>query len=507
MQRTNSSAPRRGGPGAALAVALPLGLFFALQGRALGLSQTPPSPSASATPQSAGPSERGAKPKEASGAVVARGAGRAVTRAEMLPTLLDRFALASVGRDLLKLLISSKVLDQIAREEGLIIDAETITRRWRELDQDVRAAGGEGGIEVEIANNGISPEEFREYLRLQLVQEELTRRALGLDAGAIVTPDSQEVWLAETLVKRGHKNLPPPWHDGVVARCGEITVTTRELGSELLSKLGGSDVLETAWHLLLLQGLEARLPDLSAEARIEAVEKEMQRRRDKAEAMAKAQGQPVSFEDLLRARGTSYDALARDPSVAIAALSRLWVDRTQGEEGLKRTYQSERDFFDGRFGVALRAYAIFLVAGEHKNELITRTFREADQELDGLKPELKSLDAFSAYAAKYSEDSNSRANGGLLGWIAREDPRFPEDLRRPLFEYLDGRPQREASTASFPNALIGPVHFQSGSALLFVSEIRPQPDWETMKDFVHEELRRRLIEELLPIDQVELVVR
>lgn len=449
--------------------------------------------------------------REASSPVIARGGGLALTRGEFLPLLLDRFGAAGPGADLLKLLISTRVLDLMGREQGLSIDAAAITRRWRELDEQVKASGIEGGIDAEIAQRGLEPEEFREYLRLQLLQEELTRRALELEPGTPIGPDSQEVWLAQTIVDRGVKTLPPPWSDGVVAKGGGVTVTTDELGDQLLSKLDPIDVREAAWHLLLLRGLERRMPDLSAEARAGALEREMQRRREKAEAAVAAQGAVATFEELLRQRGTSFDALARDPSVAIAALTRLWVDRNQGPAGLRRTYESERDYFDGRFGVALRTHALLLVAGEFKNDIVKRTYEEADAELEALKADLVALDDFRAYAATYSEDPSSRSRKGELGWIAREDPGFPESVRLPLFEFYDALPddplRPETKHLSASNAVVGPIRFEAGSALLHVSALRPTPAWEQMSEIVHEELRRRLIEELLPVDSVELVLQ
>jgi len=291
-----------------------------------------------------------------------------------------------------------------------------------------------------------------------------------------------------------------------VARCGDITITTEELGSELLTKLDSTDIRETAWHMLLLKSLEEHMPDLSAKARAAAVHKEMQRRRAKTEAMAAGQGQKVSFEDVLHARGTSVDFLQSDPSVAIAALSRLWIDRTEGDDGLRRTFEAERGYFEDHFGTALHTYAHFLVAGAFQNDVVKRSFADADAELEKLKTKLTDLAGFQAWAAKYSEDPTSRSTKGNLGWITRADPRFPESMRKALFEYADGL---TAAGNKIPatGKLIGPIHFESGSALLLVTALRPTPGWDQMREIVNEELRRRLIEKLMPLDAVEMVVQ
>src|SRR5205814_3453575 len=111
--------------------------------------------------------------------------------------------------------------------------------------------------------------------------------------------------------------------------------------------------------------------------------------------------------------------LRRDPSVAIAALSRLWVDRGAGPEGVRAAYEKEREQFEARYGEALHAALLFRVAGRFANDLCPRTFEQAEQELSRFAERCASLDDFSALVERYSEEPVTKKQKGDLGWVTR----------------------------------------------------------------------------------------
>ena len=439
---------------------------------------------------------------EATDAVVARGEGLVVRRSEVIPLLLDRYAMSRDGRDLLKLLVSSRLIDLIARERGIDASEAEIAALWNELDRRARDAGESEGLAAELARRGLGVEEFREYLRLTLLQERLTREALELAEDAEVTVSQQEIWLEQEMRNRALSWPPPPWENGVAARCGSIEVTARSYGEELLDKLNSLDVKETCWHLLLLKSVEKRMPDLAPAARKAAVDAEMERRRKKALAQTQPQAEGVTFEEILVARGSNLEQLRRDPSVHIAALTRLWIDRTKGPEGIRADYVEKRDHYEGLYGTSVHTYLIFLVASQRKNELYPRTFAEAEAELEGLKEKISTLREFAATSAEYSEEPSVRRNRGELGWLRRDDPRYPQEIRAEVFEFI-------GSGGKIPAAgqMLGPIRLGTGVALLWLSAVRESPPWEEMSEHVHEELRRRFIEEVMPRKAVEMVLK
>ena len=264
----------------------------------------------------------------------------------------------------------------------------------------MRAAGETRGLAAEIERRRLSIEEFRDFLRLSIVQERLTRRALEREEDTVVSGDEQDVWLRREMQHRGLDRPAPPWEEGVAARCGEVLIGTDELATFLRRRLPREDVREACWHLLLQKGLERRMPDLSPEAKSRGIDVEIERRRAKHRAELPA----IGFEDRLGATGRTIELLRGDPSVQIAALSRIWVDRDQGPDGLRETYEAERAFFEGRFGLAVRTHMIFLIAGRFVNDLNARTFETADEELAELQGRIGNLDDFKALAGRLSED-------------------------------------------------------------------------------------------------------
>jgi hypothetical protein len=421
--------------------------------------------------------------------------GLTVTRAALEAVVLERFGYAETGRTLLDLFLKSRLLDSLAGQRGVVVSDAEVTRRYQELEKRSKAGGQPLGDEIERRN--LTPEQFRDFLRLALVQEKLTRAALGIAPGAEVSGDKQEVWLQQEITTRGLEILPPSaGSEGILARCGEISVARAEFGNFLYERLERADLEESAWHLLLLAALEKRMPDLSREARQRAIDEEVARRRRKHEA----EYPTVTFEQRLGATGRTLDSLRRDPSVAIAALSRLWVDRTAGPEGVRRTYEAEREQFEARYGEAVHAALLFRVAGRFVNDLCPRTFEQAEEELRKLAARVTGQEEFVAQVERLSEEPSTKKKQGDLGWVTRGDARVPRELREALFHLLE-----TGGTIPEQGRSIGPVRLDSGCALLWASARRPSPSWEEMSERVHEELRRRFMEGEMPRESVELV--
>jgi len=427
--------------------------------------------------------------------VVATGKDLVLTRAELLPVLLQRYALSERGRELLRLELQSRVLLRLAEERGVEISDREVERRWKSLDEAVRASGDPRGLAGQIADQGLGADEFRDYLRVSMMHERLTRLALDLPPEAQVTGAQQEIWLDQEMGERGLETHAPPWTDGVIARCGDVELRAEELGLTLLRRLDPAEIRETCWHLLLAKGIERRMPDVSPEARARAADAEVERRRRRAERENPA----VRFEQVLAAQGRNLEVMRNDPSVTIAALSRLWVDRTAGPDGLRATYERERAFFEGRFGKAAETHMLFLVAARYRNQLNPRTYEDAEAELARLLETVGDTADFAALATRASEEPNTRANGGDLGWVTRLDPRWPAPLREAVFAELDAGKALPATGSA-----VGPVRLDAGSAVLWVSAVRESPPWEQMAEHVHEELRRRFLLDVLPDTEVRM---
>ncbi len=424
--------------------------------------------------------------------VVARGGGLELTSAELGPVLLRRYAMSSSGREVLEHFLTTRLLERMAHERRMTVTDADVDRRVAELDRQVRANGSRAGIAGELASNEVDPLEFRELLRMAIVQERLCREALGLPPDSPLNGDQQKIWIEKEMADRGLHAPPPPWSDGVAGRCGDVSVSRAEYETKLRQSLPVEDVRETSYQLLVVKGIRARMPDFSEAARARAIDAEIEHRRREAEADPRYRGAP--FERLLSMQGLSLEALRVDPAVELAAFSKAWVARTYPEDALRKVYGEERATFDGRHGEAVRARLLLLRAALLTNPLNPRGFGEAASQLETLARNIATEAEFEAAARSHSEESRTRARGGDLGWLTRVGDGL-EELRAGIFADLRTRGPLPAG-----GRLVGPLRLDEGMALVWLGEARGAPSWDEMKSHVQNELRRRLIEDVLPRD-------
>src|SRR5262245_44504725 len=115
------------------------------------------------------------------GEPAARGkGGLTITRTSLESVLLDRFGYAETGREFLDVFLKARLLDALAAKRDIQVGDGDVTRRWQELEKRSKATGQQ--LADEIQRRNLTPEQFREFLRLALVQERLTRKALGIPA-------------------------------------------------------------------------------------------------------------------------------------------------------------------------------------------------------------------------------------------------------------------------------------------------------------------------------------
>jgi hypothetical protein len=409
--------------------------------------------------------------------------------------LASRRVLSEDGREALKHLAQSIVLERLAKENGIVVSDAVVEARWKTLDEQVKASGDSSGIAGMMKKARLSPEEFRKFLRLSFVQETLTRRALGLGETAEVKGEQQELWIDEALSARGYAEVPPPWPDGVVARGSDFEITLRDLVRTLRRRLPSKDLKEDCYQLLLIRKISARMPDLAPGALERAIEDEIQRRRDDAAADPRNAGIP--WERRLAAQGYVLDRIREDPAIRVAALAHLWVDRSHDAAGLKRTYEAERGHFDGLYGPAIETSVLFLRGARFRNDLNPRTFEDVEGDLRKLAEKIRSADDFQRLARERTEDAAARESGGALGWVGAGSERVPPEIREEVRKALA---QAAPAAAGLDPAvsLAGPVRLSTGSALLWLGERRPAPTWDTMSAHVHRELRKRFLDEVLP---------
>lgn len=432
-------------------------------------------------------------PLFADDAVVASAFDTTVTWRELEPVFVLRRVLAKDGRDALEHLAKSRVLEAVAKEQGLVVSEKEIDARVADIEAQMRAAGDPDGLAGQMKKAHMTPAEFRRYLRLAIVHEVLTRRALGKKDGEAVTTEQQELYLDHALEERGFAMFSPPWADGVAAKAGGVVITDREYLVHLRRSLRPETLHEDAYQVLLLKRVKQRMPDLAPDKLAKAVDEELKRRRDAIAADPRYKGIP--YEKLLAAQGVLAERLREDPDLVCQALARLWVERNYDDPTLKRVYADEREHLDAVYGPAIETRMVFLRAADFSREADLRTFKDAEKHLVELQPRVKSLEDFVRLAKEASEDAATREKGGELGWVTVGNPRVPEAVRQVVEKELKRSPTLVASSAG---SMTGPVRLPNGMALLWLGARRGVPSWEQMAFFVQRELRQRFLDEALP---------
>jgi len=429
--------------------------------------------------------------------VCATGRGTRLELAKLDELLILRHARSPRGREILRHLLEGRMVDAIATERGVVATEAEVAERVDTLDEQVRASGQAESLEEFLRESGIDPAIFTEYMRLAVLQEKLTRLAVGMDENDHVTGEKQKDWLDAEIEERGVKEEDPPFTKGVVLVCPPVQVTTPEFLDHLRAQLPQAELHEACYHLLLARRIRGRMPDVSPAEIERAVANEVDRRRKAAESDSAYGG--ISFERLLASQGLTPDSLARDPSVSIAALSGLYVDRIHGEEGLRAAYDSERDYFDGHYGEALGVRALFLNAARFTNEFIPRTFETAEEEMREMLTLIDSEEEFIAISEGRSEAQGELAKGALH-WMPKLDKHIGAALVGEAFAHWGGRSELPDDPKE---RLMGPRRTPKGCAVLWLSSRRPAPAWETMVLHVRQDLRRNFVEDvLLPSDVV-----
>lgn len=449
-------------------------------------------------PQTARPRDAGAA--VARDQVAARGGDRVLSFDEFDSILLLRHGASEAATAALTHLCNSGLLRVLAQERNVRIDERDIEARWQELDREIKQTG-ESGLHAYLKKSGVDTVEFRDHLRLGLVQERLAKQDLGIPPDRPISGEQQTNWLNGVLRERGLTRVEAPWKDGVVAHCAGLSIRVEEFVRELRKEVSADDVGNIAHQMLLERGILERMPDVPPESVERAVGDELARRR--AETREDPRFKGLSYEQVLRAQGVDAERIELDPAIRVAALSRLWVDRKYPDEKLRERYESDRARYDGLFGEAIETHVLFLRAAEFENDLNPRSFAEAERELAALAERVRTRTEFQYEAQRRSEDRATREKEGFWGWITRGSGQIADSVKEAIFDALDSGRYDPAAPADDPQKrVVGPVRNKSGVVLLWLGDRRPAPTWDEMKENVHRDLRRAFLEEVLPKSSV-----
>lgn len=460
-------------------------------------AQDAAAPAQAAPTQAAEPERYAARavgPAAAKGGLLAGDLGR-VTFEQLDDLLIWRDGRSPVGQRSLQQLVELRVVETLGARAGVQITDAKLAERTSKLDADMKKQGMAGGLQELMRAQGVTAEEFRRYLRLSMIHEELTRQALKIPKGTDVTPDQQQLWLQNELKERGSVVGEFPWTDGPVVTCGDISISRAEFAAHIRAETPAQEQREACYLLLLERAVRARMPELGEAGAEAALDREMKRREEQTLADPKFRG--AAYDQVLSARGLSIEAVRRDPAIRAAALAHEAVDRQHDETSLRTEYEKERQRFDSLFGEAVEVRILYMNASPRPDDPLRPSFTEVEEKLGKLKEGIRSPEDFLAAVNVHSQDRATRERQGLLGNLARAgDSEDLAALRIAAFRTVDEDPDRCSGK------VFGPVRLTNGAALAMLGARVPAPTWPQMQKNVHQDLRRRFLEESLRRDQI-----
>lgn len=417
-----------------------------------------------------------------------------VTFEELDELLLARHGRSPLGKETLGSLVQLRVVEHLAAEGGVEVSQAELNARWRALDEQVRMSGQYSDLDAYLQDQGVSRTTFKEHLELALLHEKLARAGLGLGPEDALSGEQQEAWLRARIGEFELEEGTWPWIEAPVVRAGPVVIDRNDFAAYLRQNLPDDELRDACYEMLLVQRMEARMPDLSAETYGSLVEAEITRRRTELESSGRFGD--ATYEQLLDAQGLSLEVVRMDPAVRTAALAHGFIDRAHDEDALRSTYAEERVYFDSLHGAGWQVSIISLNAASVPNELVKRTFEEAEQELEQLRDRAGEAKAFAILAEQVSEDKTTRERKGYFGVVTRESKIIPPGLRDAVWAVVDQVAEQDGRSPE--GQLVGPLRLGGSVILGRIGAERPAPTWEEMRAHVHRELRRRLLQELLP---------
>ncbi|MDE0905309.1 MAG: peptidylprolyl isomerase [Planctomycetota bacterium] len=413
-----------------------------------------------------------------------------LTFEELDGLLLARHGNSPVGQETLQGLAQLVLVEKLAEEAGIIASRAELNVKWRALEEQIISSGTAASLDEYLKQQGIKRKVFQRHLRLSILHEHLARAGLGLGPDDPLSGEQQSRWLEGVVGSLEQVKGEYPWDAGIVLTIGPHIISRQTFGEYLRGSVPNDQLRAACYELLLAERIAARLPDLAEDTIELAVTAEIDRRRKATESNTTFQG--VAYEQLLQAQGLSLVTVRRDPAIRAAAMARIFVDRTHGDAELRAIYEEERTLFDTLYGEGHAISVLVLGAVRYANELNPRTYEAAESEIEAMKERIEGPKDFARLVGLHSDEPASKERKGFLGVITRGSHLVPETVREALWKHID------AESESSEGDLLGPFRLQAGVLLLQIGAHRPLPTWEEMSAHVHQELRRRLVNDALP---------
>lgn len=385
------------------------------------------------------------------------GAPAVVTRNDVALEMGFHLQRRERGRQACSHLVDVLLTRRAAEREGVMPSAEDVRAYWARLQEQLRAAGHKPEEFAAIRN--ASERQMLADLAVQVAQERLVRKALGLRADEAVRGEMLSLWIGEERKRAAPVTDPDALPVGTAARVGDSEIPIIDVGALLLRTSEDDEVAYYVRMAVFLRCLEAEakrrgvtLDDTDYDAAI-------------ADYRRRAAGDPrlggASWEQILEGEGLTVDSLRRQRVFRAKVLQKKLADVMFPDDQLAAELAGDRAAVLARIGPRRHLGIIFLRALDEPNGLIPLDFPAALAKLQELR-RLLANEEFAKVARLQSQDPRTATKGGDAGWFRRTASELPDAVLAAAF-------------ALQPGEVSEPVRGTEGCFLVKVLDVEPMP--------------------------------
>ncbi|HEB52694.1 MAG TPA: hypothetical protein ENI87_05520 [bacterium] len=416
-----------------------------------------------------------------------RGQPATITRRDVALEMAFHLRRQDRGREACDMLVDALLTRREAEKHDLMPSKAEVQAFWRKLRQQLIAAGKRPEEFAAVRNTG--EQQWLDDLSVQLAQERLVRRELGLDANERVGGDMLRLWLGELRKRFDVCTDPDRLPIGTAVRVERTNVPLIELGYLLLRTSEDFERDKFIRQVAYLESIEALAADRGLSVSQSDLDRAVAERRRAAAKDPAYRG--ISFDKLLEAKGLSIASL-RELRTFRAHILLEKLGRLEFPDGkLMQQLVEDRDALLAHIGPARRIGIILARALDTPNALVTRNFEQAGKHLEKVRERIAS-DGFAATAAIESEHGPSKQRGGDVGWHRADSDKLPAAVVQAAFALKLG----EVSM---------PIRGQEGCYLVTVLDKQPMPSDQELLERLRALRTQQLSERLLRDANVRIV--
>ena len=336
--------------------------------------------------------------------------------------------------------MKERMVEGDARKYGIGVSRADVDAWLEDLDRRVRAQGVEG-LDALRKQQGMREGELRRKGRTWLFWSRLAGKILETKdptrpKGQRVPENTVILTIDELYRKRSKTKDRSRLPRNVVARIGEVDITTYEYGRVLSYSLPVNEVYRALLDLVLSEEVKLltgndKPPTAEEQAVQERWYLDYHKNRLKGQVSDHDRITDQFIKDLMGRRGLPWTKLITNPGFRAQARARGHFKRAQTEESMRKHYTQ----FKGRFGDKLKVARILVKARQQRVVNLgtkMRTLEQGKAASQALWLKIKAGEDFGEMARQHSEDPDIlRLNGGKIPqWISAESPGFEQVYQR-----------------------------------------------------------------------------